>query len=396
MTDFDKILDREYHYYLHLKRLYSLQMNVLNACSGRTIKNDLVYQQMLFASIDGLFVRLINYRGRLLDLLTRLKNNHLDRFKKNNKKGLTVSPEKISNFGDSDPHGSKFVSRVFTAQMKQNFDKVYDRLFPGVKLRAEGRPNHADFDLLSKELVKVFAPIKTHRDTVVAHWDEKQEPATVEDLKKAMEHIEVLLRDLYYVSKLGSLTFELGGVAASVTRTSGELADLILGEHRTRKATTSEMDHIYMMGFDAWTDGQSEEKYLEGCQTSPKYAKGTRYVLEDSEGKAISSLITYDLDSANGKPAIGIGSIATEKMQRKKGFAGQLLWDVINLFFERDGSRVFFLYSDIGPKYYEQFGFIKLPEQFQIRDGSLAMMRCSNEVREILLADPSFQPPGYF
>lgn len=395
-SDFDQLLDKEIHYFLHLKRLYELQMNVLKACDGRIIKNDLIYQQMLFASLDGLFVRLDNFHVRLINFLNVLKNDHLDRFKRNNKKGLAVDPAKVSTFGDPDPDGGKLAARAFTDRLQGHFDVAYDRVFPGVKERGQGRPNHADFDRLSQQLRDTLKPICDHRDTVVAHWDEKQEPATIPELKAAMDHVEGLLKDLFYLSKLGTYIFELGGMAASVKRTSKDLAALILGEHRTRLASASDMDAVYAMGIDAWGDGQDRDHFLEGCRTSSKYAKGTWFILEDVDGKPVSSLITYNLDPVNGKPAVGIGSVATEPVERRKGHAGQLIWEVMNLFHDRDGSQVFYLWADVDPEFYEKFEFVRLPDKYQARAGSTVMIRCQKDVRDALWGDPNYKPPQYF
>jgi predicted acetyltransferase len=119
-------------------------------------------------------------------------------------------------------------------------------------------------------------------------------------------------------------------------------------------------------------------------------------VLENASGEPVSSLILYQLDQVNGMPAIGIGSIATVPSDRLKGRAGQLLWEVMTLFHERDGSRVFYLHADINPKFYEKFEFIKLPDKFQLKEGSTTMIRCQKEIREKLLTGTDFQPPTYF
>ena len=37
-----------------------------------------------------------------------------------------------------------------------------------------------------------------------------------------------------------------------------------------RTAHEDEMDVIYLMGFDAWADGQDVQRYLSGCRNSPK------------------------------------------------------------------------------------------------------------------------------
>jgi predicted N-acetyltransferase YhbS len=397
VNDFDEILDKEYHYFLHLKRLYLLQMRLLEGCEGRSIKNDLIYQQMLFAGIDGLFVRFDNFHRRLFDFLNTLKTDHLDRFKRSNKRGLAVAPASIHSFGgEPDPDGGRLLAQTLTREHEAHFDQEYDRVFPGVKARSEGRPRHADFDLLAQTLREVFKPIRAHRDTVVAHWDAKGEPATVADLKKAMDHVEGLLKDLYFLSKLSSVSFELGGIAASVTRTSKDLLELILGTYRVRKAKPEEMDAVYLMGFDVWAEGQDRETYLAACRTSPKYARGIWYVLEDGDGKPVSSLVTYALDPVNGQPAIGIGSVATDPGCRRQGLAAQLVWDTMGLFHDRSWKQVFYLHSDVDPRYYEKLDFVRLPDQFQIKPGSTAMIRSSKEVREALLADPAYMPPKYF
>ncbi|NJL71240.1 MAG: hypothetical protein HC888_06325 [Candidatus Competibacteraceae bacterium] len=110
-----------------------------------------------------------------------------------------------------------------------------------------------------------------------------------------------MLKDLYAVSKLSTITFELGGVAASVERTAREMAVSILGEFRTRRAKPDEMDKIYEMGRDVWAEGSDRAEYLAACRTSTKYSKGTWYVLEDADAKPVSSLITYKLDQVNGR-----------------------------------------------------------------------------------------------
>lgn len=171
---------------------------------------------------------------------------------------------------------------------------------------------------------------------------------------------------------------------------------LVRGRTRPRKAKPGDMDTIYMMGIDVWADGTSRDEYMAACRTSEKYAKGTWYVLEDVDGAPVSALITYKLDPVNGKPAIGIGSIATDPARRKNGHASQLLWDVMGKFHVRDGSQVFFLHADVDPRFYETRDFVRLPDKYQGRAGSTVMIRCSKGLLEKLLADPEFKVPGYF
>ena len=59
-----------------------------------------------------------------------------------------------------------------------------------------------------------------------------------------------------------------------------------------RKAVSSELCHVYMMGFDVWGGDCSEHDYLELCSSSQKYALGNWYVLSH-EGELVSSVIEY-------------------------------------------------------------------------------------------------------
>ena len=35
------------------------------------------------------------------------------------------------------------------------------------------------------------------------------------------------------------------------------------------------MDDIYLMGYDAWGEGETQADYLNICSSSPKYAQGS-------------------------------------------------------------------------------------------------------------------------
>ena len=41
-----------------------------------------------------------------------------------------------------------------------------------------------------------------------------------------------------------------------------------------RLAEKSDMNSVYMMGFDVWSEGETEKEYLDGCEDSLKYANG--------------------------------------------------------------------------------------------------------------------------
>ena len=138
----------------------------------------------------------------------------------------------------------------------------------------------------------------------------------------------------------------------------------------SRKADQSEFDQIYMMGFDVWAEG-SEAEYLVECRTSPKYARGIWYVLENENGALTSSLIVYKL----APDQFGIGSIATPKALRKQGHASKLISDVLLQINEESSGATIFLYSDIEPEFYERFNFVRIPPLAQRYKTTTCMAR---------------------
>ena len=124
---------------------------------------------------------------------------------------------------------------------------------------------------------------------------------------------------------------------------------------KVRKAKQSEMNSIYMMGFDAWADGNSKEVYLNQCKDTPKYKQGNWYVLENNE-TILSSLIIYEKGFNLFDGSAGMGSIATNPTQRKKGYAAQLINLVCDIY-KQKSYRGMYLFSDINPEYYQKLGF---------------------------------------
>lgn len=151
-----------------------------------------------------------------------------------------------------------------------------------------------------------------------------------------------------------------------------------------REAAQSELDQIFMMGFDVWAEGSVEDYILE-CRDSPKYKRGTWFVLLEDE-RLVSSLILYDL----GANEFGIGSIATSEKFRNKGYASRIIKDVIQRIENKNPAAVFFLYSDINPEFYEKFSFFKLSVTTQRYKTTTCMIRGQNI--EKYFSDKKFIP----
>lgn len=156
----------------------------------------------------------------------------------------------------------------------------------------------------------------------------------------------------------------------------------------SRKAKPDDLDQIYMMGFDVWSES-AESEYLEVCRSSTKYAKVNWHVLEGENGDLVCSLIVYKF----APDQFGIGSIATPKEWRKRGYATRLISDVLKELDESASGSKVFLYSDIDPKFYEGFGFIQLPSVAQRYKTTTCMVR-GTEVEKFF--SDKLSTPEYF
>lgn len=154
------------------------------------------------------------------------------------------------------------------------------------------------------------------------------------------------------------------------------------------KAKNTDLNSIFLMGYDVWGQNLSEVDYLESCHNSKKYESGNWFVLRKN-GLLVSSLIAYSLSEKN---AIGIGSIATSPSHRNLGFASQL----VEAFILTNKDQMFYLWSDIQTSFYEKFGFRKFPEQFQTKSGSALMILCEDQFFQNIMNDKNYFTPEYF
>ncbi|MFG1483949.1 GNAT family N-acetyltransferase [Halobacteriovorax sp. HFRX-2_2] len=154
---------------------------------------------------------------------------------------------------------------------------------------------------------------------------------------------------------------------------------------KLREATISEMNEVYMMGFDAWSDNMNKESYLESCANSPKYKKGTWWILENNQSELLCSLIVYQFESFN----FGIGSIATPVSLRGNGYASDLVSKICTHLEQINKAKAIYLYSDIKPEFYENLGFVKVKKKLQLYSSSTCMIRSS-------ISSDKFKVPKYF
>lgn len=126
-----------------------------------------------------------------------------------------------------------------------------------------------------------------------------------------------------------------------------------------RKANKTELDTIYLMGYDVWGGDLPIDEYLTHCQNSDKYGSGCWYVLI-IEGKPVSSLIVYSNKFGLSKGCLGIGSVATTPQARGKNYGSQLVLHVTQQLLNDVDSNTVFLHSDIGYMFYEKLGYKRI------------------------------------
>ena len=157
-----------------------------------------------------------------------------------------------------------------------------------------------------------------------------------------------------------------------------------------RKARPDEIEGLFAEGYKVWSRSRTFEQY---CSDNRKEdAKGIRYVLE-KDGEIVSSLMLLKLNDFQNREVYGIGSVLTPERHSKKGYASILLKKSIETV---NQDAMIFLHSDIKPAFYSRFGFRALPPQHQKKEGSVCMLRCTEDVWEELLAASGIHVPTYF
>lgn len=160
-----------------------------------------------------------------------------------------------------------------------------------------------------------------------------------------------------------------------------------------RQPFESEMDQVYLAGFDTWADKISNDEYLQDCRSSTKYKQGEWWIA-DCDGRVGSSLITYRNVFGLAPGCMGIGSVATPPEFRGRGRASHLIKQVLEMK-ENALDVAVFLFSEVKPEFYEKLGFVVLPTDLQKYPDSKCMVNCSRETL-IAIKSGQVQTPRYF
>ena len=166
-------------------------------------------------------------------------------------------------------------------------------------------------------------------------------------------------------------------------------------DNEYRRAEVYEIDAIYLMGFDVWSDGRPVEEFLSRCRESKKYQSGRRFLLR--EGAVLrSALLVHSFASWGDRVVRGIGSVAASPELRRQGYGHSVVAHAVDDLTARENARVLLPYSDIGRRFYERHGFRALPADGQTVPGSVPMLRMLPEYAARVLARYRREIPGYF
>lgn len=127
------------------------------------------------------------------------------------------------------------------------------------------------------------------------------------------------------------------------------------------------LESILDLTHPVWGEGLDRASYARynAAQLKTPWGESNlrRVALLDEHGGWISTAKRYRLRvRVNGTevPAVGIGALFTRPDARRRGAAGELL-RALMAEAEAEGARLALLFSEIGTRYYERFGFRAVP-----------------------------------
>ena len=139
-------------------------------------------------------------------------------------------------------------------------------------------------------------------------------------------------------------------------------------------ATGAILEEILDRTHPVWGEGLDRASYARYNAAQLKTPWGRshlrRVALVGADGRWVSTAKRYDLKvRAGGRevPAIGIGALFTRPDARRRGAAGELLRTLMAQG-EAEGARLALLFSEIGTRYYERYGFRAVPVMQTVLD----------------------------
>jgi GNAT superfamily N-acetyltransferase len=154
------------------------------------------------------------------------------------------------------------------------------------------------------------------------------------------------------------------------------------------------LDQILGLTYEIWNEGLTGRAYSRWYQAQIRTPWGRhhlqRVALVDDAGKLLATAKRYRyrvrLDSRAGWMA-GIGAVFTPPLQRGRGYASQLIEQLIEAS-RRDGVLFVGLFSEIGTSFYERLGFAAVPiDEVSIRverkNGAPAMLVRFGDERDL-------------
>lgn len=130
--------------------------------------------------------------------------------------------------------------------------------------------------------------------------------------------------------------------------------------------TDKELLQTQEMSHELWGGGRDLDARVANVKKRLDYLNGSLFsmcAIVDDKDVVLTSMKQYFSKLSYGDQefaAVGLGAIFTNEKFRKLGWAKKLISLVLDEAKE-EGYQCSYLFSDIGEKYYEQFGFVPLP-----------------------------------
>jgi len=154
------------------------------------------------------------------------------------------------------------------------------------------------------------------------------------------------------------------------------------------------LDQIARLTYDIWNEGLNERAYSQWNAAQMRTPWGRthlqRMALVDVSGRLLATAKRYRyrvrLDGRVGWMS-GIGAVFTPPLQRGKGYASQLIEQLLEIE-RKEGALLGGLFSEIGATFYERLGFTVVPidevtVRVEHRNGAPAMLVRTGDDRDL-------------